>query len=587
MILFYRSVRSLFEVVLSSHFSRICQVLTSLATFLFLLGLSTAISPAQAGGPDPLSPETRRYQMSDIPEGLTGTEWQQIINLMERYAHKQADMGEGELEVTANPAQQAYLKASNTEWEDEFGYSVSVSGNTVVVGAIGESSNAKGVNGNQVNNLGYEAGAAYVFVRNGATWSQQAYLKASNTGQYDRFGWSTAISGDTIVVGALYEDSNATQINGNQTNNLAENAGAAYVFVRNGTTWSQQAYLKASNAEEYDHFGVTVAVSGDTIIIGARGEDSGATGVNGNQASNSINASGAAYVFVRNGTTWSQQGYLKASNTGEDDLFGSAVAISGDTIVVGALDEDSRAKGVNGNQTDNFSPDAGAAYVFVRDGTAWSQQAYLKASNTNSDDWFGAAVAVAGNTILIGAPREESSATGVNGDQSDNSNPTAGAVYVFERQGKIWSQQAYLKASNSGSSDSFGWSVAIAGNAAVIGASYEDSAATGINGDQTDSSAFGAGAAYVFERHEEVWSQSIYLKASNTGIQDEFGSTVSISGDTIVIGAPFEASNATGINGDQADDSALWAGAAYIFVVPVPPWETSVFLPFLPRSLAD
>jgi hypothetical protein len=246
------------------------------------------------------------------------------------------------------PTQQAYIKASNPEQNDFFGWAVAVSGNTMIVGAYQEDSSATGVNGNQNNNSAVDSGAAYVFVRNGTNWTQQAYLKASNTGAGDNFGYSVAISGDTVVVGAPFEDSNATGVNGNQNNKSATDAGAAYVFVRNGTTWSQQAYLKASNTGAGDNFGVAVAVSGDTVVIGAS-DDSSATGVNGNQNSNSATNSGAAYVFVRNGTDWSQQAYLKASNTDANDNFGGghglyfapimgAVAVSGDTIVVGAPD---------------------------------------------------------------------------------------------------------------------------------------------------------------------------------------------------------------------------------------------------------
>jgi hypothetical protein len=210
--------------------------------------------------------------------------------------------------LTIDPiAQQAYLKASNTGAADQFGFSVSVSDDTVVVGALGEDSSATGVNGNQADNSANGAGAAYVFVRSGATWSQQAYLKASNTSTADEFGWSVAVSGDTLVVGALFEASNATGVNGNQADNSAPNSGAAYVFVRSGVTWSQQAYLKASNTGVGDQFGYSVSVSGDTVVVGAAGDDSNATGVNGNQADNSANNAGAAYVFVRSGTTWSQQ----------------------------------------------------------------------------------------------------------------------------------------------------------------------------------------------------------------------------------------------------------------------------------------
>ena len=182
--------------------------------------------------------------------------------------------------ITIDPvAQQAYLKASNAEAHDYFGFSVAVSGDTVVVGAPGESSTATGVNGDQSDNSAIEPGAAYVFVRTGGIWSQQAYLKASNTGAGDTFGYRVAISGDTIVVGAIWEASNATGVNGNQSDNSAVGSGAAYVFVRSGTTWSQQAYLKASNTEADDQFGYSVAVSGDTVVVGAPYEDSNATGV--------------------------------------------------------------------------------------------------------------------------------------------------------------------------------------------------------------------------------------------------------------------------------------------------------------------
>jgi hypothetical protein len=230
------------------------------------------------------------------------------------------------------------------------------------------------VNSGVMNYTAGQAGAAYVFVRSGTTWSQQAYLKASNTDGGDDFGWSVAVSGDTVLVGAEQESSAATGVNGNQADNTAAQAGAAYVFVRSGTTWSQQAYLKASNTDAADNFGMSVAISGDTAVVGAPGEASAATGVDGNQADDSATFAGAAYVFARSGMTWSQQAYLKASNTNADDSFGSlsngyfsgsSVAVSGDTVVVGAGGESSAATGVNGNQADNTASGAGAAYVFT------------------------------------------------------------------------------------------------------------------------------------------------------------------------------------------------------------------------------
>ncbi|MBI3852492.1 MAG: FG-GAP repeat protein [Verrucomicrobia bacterium] len=479
--------------------------------------------------------------------------------------------------LTIDPiAQQAYLKASNTGYDaqygygDEFGSSVAVSGDTVVIGAVYEDSSATGVDGDGSDNSAPKSGAAYVFVRNGTTWTQQAYLKASNTDADDGFGNSVAVSGDTVVVGAYQEDSNATGVNGNQSDNSAPYSGAAYVFVRSGTNWSQQAYLKASNTGQYDGFGNSVAMSGDTVVVGASWEKSNATGVNGNQSDNSASGAGAAYVFVRSGTNWTQQAYLKASNTDGGDHFGGSVAVSGDTVVVSAAGEASAATGVNGNQSDNSAASSGAAYVFVRNGTTWTQQAYLKASNTDAGDYFGQSVALSGDTVVVGAPVESSNATGVNGNQSNNSAASSGAAYVFVRNGTTWTQQAYLKAANTGADDLFGDQVAISGDTVVVGAYHEDSNATGVNGNQGDNSATNSGAAYVFVRSGTTWSEQAYLKASNTGgatdgwAGDRFGNSVAVSGGTVVVGAIWEDSNATGVNGDQSNNSASYAGAAYV-----------------------
>jgi len=159
----------------------------------------------------------------------------------------------------------------------------------------------------------------------------QAYLKASHTedGLPAEFGYSVAISGDTAVVGAKNEASNATGINGDQNNISALNSGAAYIFVYDGYDWAQQAYLKASNTGKTDWFGHSVAISGDTVVVGAILEDSSATGINGDQLDNGLSAAGAAYVFVRNEAEWSQQAYLKASNPGPGDRFGYSVGMSG------------------------------------------------------------------------------------------------------------------------------------------------------------------------------------------------------------------------------------------------------------------
>jgi hypothetical protein len=477
--------------------------------------------------------------------------------------------------TTAAVSQQAYLKASNTEAGDRFGGSpasisgeavigsphgvaVAISGDTMVVGAPQEDSNATGVNGNQSDNSATNSGAAYVFVRNGTTWIQQAYLKASNTEPLlpteaayygDSFGTAVAISGDTIVVGAYLEDSAATGVNGNQSDNSAVHAGAAYVFVRNGTTWSQQAYLKPSTTAISQRFGYSVAISGDTIAVGAVRDPS------------NFSALGATYVFVRNGTNWSEQARLKVFNSGSFDLFGSSVGISGHTLVVGAPEEDSNATGVNGNHNDDSAVDSGAAYVFVRDGTNWSQQAYLKASNTGGTsgrfdygDNFGWAVAASGDTAVVGAPGEDSNATGINGNQSDNSATNSGAVYVFVRNGTNWSQEAYLKQSSNQMFREFGTSVAVERDTLVAG---------GASGRETF--AVVLGEANVFQRTGTKWAEQAVLQGSNTEPFDYFGFSVALSGDTAVVGAWGEDSAATGVNGNQNDNSATNSGAAYVF----------------------
>ncbi|MGQ9926873.1 MAG: FG-GAP repeat protein, partial [Chloroflexaceae bacterium] len=195
---------------------------------------------------------------------------------------------------------------------------------------------------------------------------QTAYLKAANADANDEFAYTVAIDGDTIVVGARFEDSGNPA---NPNDNSAQDTGAVYVFTRSGATWIQQAYLKAAIRDPGDDFGFAVAIDGDTIVVGASGEESGT----GNPNDNSRTDSGAAYVFVRNGNSWTQQAYLKPDNPDVSDLAGRSVAISGDTIVIGAYNEDS---GNPANPDDNSASNAGAAYVFVRNGNSWTQQAY-------------------------------------------------------------------------------------------------------------------------------------------------------------------------------------------------------------------
>jgi hypothetical protein len=472
----------------------------------------------------------------------------------------------------------AYIKASNTEAEDTFGESIALSadGTTLAVGAYWEDSAATGIDNNQADNSAGSSGAVYVFVRNGATWTQQAYVKSSNSGPGDWFGSRVALSadGNTLAVGAPLEASSATGINGNQADNGAMSSGAAYVFTRTGTTWTQQAYVKASNTGVADSYGQGIALSGDgnTLAVGAMGEASSAPGIDGDQGSNAAANSGAVYVYTRAGVVWTQQAYVKASVPRVQNVFGATIALSttGDTMVVGSPGESSNATGVDGNPNNATELASGAAYVFTRVGTTWTPQAYLKAPNTRATNVFGSGLAITGDgdTIAIGATGENSSATGIDGNPNDLSAGGSGAVFVFHRAGATWTQQSYVKASNTNGGDKFGiTSLSTDGLTLAVGAYYESSAATGFDGDQLDNTAIRAGAVYVFTRMGTSWRQVSYIKASNTDPEDTFGLSLAVSGDGAVLAATakVEASASTGIDGDQSDNSATDSGAVYVF----------------------
>ena len=373
-------------------------------------------------------------------------------------------------------AQQAKLVASDAQTGDEFGYSVDISSDTLVVGAYKEDTG------------GTTAGAAYVFTRSGTSWSQQAKIQSSDVQADDQFGRSVAIDGDTMVAGAPNEDTGSS------------NAGAAYVFTRSGTTWSQQAKIQASDAQASDFFGYgAVAIDGDTLVVGAFGEDTGGS------------SSGALYVFTRSGTSWSQQAKLVASDAQASDYLGRgfSIGISGDTVVAGAYREDAG------------GTDAGAAYVFIRSGTSWSQQAKLVASDAAAGDNFGNGTAISGNTVVVGASLKDTAGT------------DTGAVYVFTRSGTSWSQQAKLVAGNPSGLDEFGYSVDIDGDSVIIGATKEDTKAAD------------GGAAYIFTRSGTTWSQQKLLTASDVPAYKRFGHAVAIDGDTAV-GATEKVDSLTG-----------------------------------------
>ena len=451
--------------------------------------------------------------------------------------------------LTIDPiARQAYLKADaagSANAGDLFGAAAAISGDTVVIGAPGEDSSTAGV-GSTPDEAAPNSGAAYVFVRNGAAWTQQAYLKplVFNPVGQDGFGTSVAISGNTLIIGAPGEDSGSTGVNSTPIYNR-DGSGAAYVFVRNGSAWSQQAYLKTLWADTgEDRLGTSVSISGDTVVVGAPGEDSSTTGV-GSTPNNSAGESGAAYVFTRSGTSWSQSpsGYLKASNTAGYQRFGTSVSIDGDSIIVGAYGESSNTTGVD--STPNLLGfNHGAAYIFARNEGFWGQQAYLKADPTSShgDAFFGSAVAIQGNTAVVGIPWR---------NVTSIANRSGGAC-VFERNGTTWSHQALLRPLDSELKfgTQVGVSVGISGDTVVLGS--------------LDDNAEGSGAALVFVRKNAVWARQTTLKGPQLTSGDQFGAAVAISGDTVVVGAPKEDSATLGIDTTPNEGSAD-SGAASIF----------------------
>jgi hypothetical protein len=378
----------------------------------------------------------------------------------------------------------------------------------------------------------------------------------------------------------------------------------------------ETAYLKASNAEAYDHFGEggalpghtgnTVAISrdGGTIAVGAPHEASSAAGVNPtNQSDNGAMNAGAVYVYTRSGNGWTQQAYLKASNPQRNAHFGTVVALSddGNTLAVSAVWESSGATGINGNQKDESIPQAGAVYVFVRSGGRWTQQAYVKASNTGKrgqsaedpgeGDQFGFSLALSGdgNTLAVGAPSEDSSATGVNGNQADDGFNSAGAVYVYTRARDAWTQQVYLKAdahTNTGLGDQFGFSVALSENGRTLAVGVYDESGSGrtvnapINRERG-----GSGAVYIWTRSGAAWTKQAYLKTWNAEGGDSWGSVVALSGDgdTLAVGSLDEDCLCPGVHtnpetgiGDQKAD--LSSGGAAVFVRNGTTWSQQAYV---------
>lgn len=375
------------------------------------------------------------------------------------------------LHNTSGWNQVAEFMGSQTALQDEFGTKVALSndGNTALIGVPYHNSDGGALS----------VGAAYIFVRSGTTWSVQSTLTATDGAADDRFGSSIALNADGSIalIGAV-DKTSASGVHG---------AGTAYVFVRSGSIWTQQAELTASNTGNLG-FAVALSNDGHIALVGAPFTDQ---------------ATGAAYVFVHSNTGWSQQKRLMTNDSAQDQYLGSALALSGDgsTALVGA---------------DFYNNPTGAAYVFVHSGSAWTQQAKLTSTDPSPYNVFGSEVALSedGASALIGD------------DVTDNH---AGAAYIYTRTGTTWSQQAILTPNSAGSIANFGMSVALRadGTVALVSAPYDND-----------------GVVYVFARHGTDWNLQSQLAIVNGG----FGQTEALSGDgtTMLVGAPY-ANNDSGV----------------------------------------
>jgi hypothetical protein len=304
------------------------------------------------------------------------------------------------------------LVASDREAEDYFGFSVSVDGQLIAVGATLD------------NDQGEFAGSVYVYQHDGSNWIETKIL-ASDGEAYDNFGWDVVLQEQTLVVGARWDNDNGTS------------SGSVYVYQFDGVEWIETKLL-ASDGATFDEFGSSVAIWEDLLVVGAPGD------------SDYGSASGSAYLFRFTGTNWIEVAKFHASDAASSDEFGSSVSISEGVIVVGSYD-DNNENGI----------DAGSAYVFRNQGLAWIEEAKLIASEGSEDDYFGNTVSVDHDTIVVGTRYD------------DQNGYNAGCAYVYRYDGEHWSETK-LVASDGDEYDQFGFSTALKNNTLVVGSYWDD-----------------------------------------------------------------------------------------------------------------
>ena len=399
-----------------------------------------------------------------------------------------------------------YLKASDSNANDYYGVAVSIEGDTVAVSS--------------------DKNSGFVYLYNtdaNGNYQETAKLSSPSTNP-DRFGYKLDISGSILAVSDPYENSYR---------------GVVYLFEQSNGVWHELTSMSASNADNNDEFGKSLAIDGNILVVGAPNEASNGS----NPSDNSLSHSGAAYIFEKQNNAWVQTAYLKAQNPHVNDEFGVSVAVDNGVVAVGAHGDD------------NIVPDSGAVYIFEKQGGVWTQTAYLKASDPSDTAVFGASVSIESDILVVGAPAEKY-----------DTNTWSGSAYIYKKVNGSWNEVTKLTATYRGHTEVFGYRVKINNGTVLIAAPGDDSSSTGINGEQDDYSSPDSGAIYTFKQDTDgSWVPDLYIKATNTDSDDEFGYSVDINSGTIVVGAMHEASNSTEINGDQSNNDNNYSGAVYIY----------------------
>ena len=378
-----------------------------------------------------------------------------------------------------------------------FGESVGVSGDGTIIAVGGpyENSDSQGIGGDQNGNSTMQSGAVYVFTYASGAWTQTAFIKASNSDSGFKFGTALALTtdGSGLFVGAPGENGgSAGPIGSNPANQTTSNAGAVYQFHYDGGAWHQSGYLKSPLPYDSDAFGTSLAITpdGHYLAVSTPGDGANATGVDGTLTGRPFAFAGAAYVFYDAvGTGWVSQGYFKASNAGDYGRFGSSLAFSdnGDALAVGAIGDSTNSTGINGDESNVLAQASGAVFYFRRTASAWSQEAYIKASNPREAAFFGASVSLSGDgaVLAVGSHHENSNATGWDGNQADTSSYQNGAAYLFSSTTGVWEQTHYIKSEGGEPSEYFGNSILLSsdGTQLVVGCNGDPSSAVGAGGD--------------------------------------------------------------------------------------------------------